>query len=153
VNSPWYVGNTAQDLLKRFGSKRVIDTPVSENAMHFDPQSFHMDQEAAKKSLYGGLIASGIHTVAVTFRLLLMTGVLTNNIGSPGFDELRWLRPVRPGDTLRAVAEVIDVCPSSSRPERGTVRLRCATLNQRDETVQTVLCTQLLKRLTLETGS
>lgn len=131
----------------------MTESAIIDFAMHFDPQSFHMDQEAAKKSLYGGLIASGIHTVAVTFRLLLMTGVLTNNLGSPGFDELRWLRPVRPGDTLRAVAEVIDVRPSASRPDRGTVRLRCATLNQRDETVQTVLCTQLLKRRTLETGS
>ncbi len=82
-----------------------------------------------------------------------MTGVLTNNLGSPGFDELRWLHPVRPGDTLRAVAEVIEVRPSSSWPDRGTVRLRCATLNQREETVQTVLCTQLVKRRTRATGS
>jgi acyl dehydratase len=130
----------------------MTESAIIDFAMHFDPQSFHMDREAAQKSLYEGLIASGIHTVAVTFRLLLMTGALTNNLGSPGFDELRWLRPVRPGDTLRAVAEVIEVRPSSSRSDRGTVRLRCATLNQREETVQTVLCTQLLKRRNPETG-
>ena len=99
----------------------MTESAIIDFAVQFDPQSFHMDQEAAKKSLYGGLIASGIQTVADTFRVLLMTGVLTNNIGSPGFDEFRWLRPVRPGDTLRAVAEVLDVRPSASRPDRGTV--------------------------------
>jgi acyl dehydratase len=131
----------------------MTESAIIDFAMHFDPQSFHMDEEAAKNSLYEGLIASGIHTVAVTFRLLLMTGVLANNMGSPGFDELRWLRPVRPGDTLRAVADVIEVRPSSSRTDRGTVRLRCATLNQRGETVQTVFCNQLLKRRTGENCS
>jgi len=132
----------------RFQSPGVTmtESAIIDFAMHFDPQSFHMDQEAAKKSIYGGLIASGIHTVAVTFRLLLMTGILTNNIGSPGFDELRWLLPVRPGDTLRVVADVIDIHPSSSRPDRGTVRFHCATLNQKNETVQTILCNQLLRR-------
>jgi len=105
-----------------------------------------MDREAAEGSIYGGLIASGIHTIAVTFRLLLQTGILTGNLGSPGFDELRWLRPVRPGDTLRAAAEVIEVRPSASRSDRGTVRFRCTTLNQKNEPVQTVYCNQLLKR-------
>jgi acyl dehydratase len=132
----------------RFESPGVTmtDSAIIDFAMHFDPQFFHMDQEAAKKSIYGGLIASGIHTVAVTFRLLLMTGILTNNIGSPGFDELRWLLPVRPGDTLRVVADVVATHPSSSRPDRGTVRFHCTTLNQKDETVQTILCNQLLRQ-------
>jgi acyl dehydratase len=132
----------------RFESPGVTMTEgaIIDFAMHFDPQSFHMDQEAAKNSIYGGLIASGIHTVAVTFRLFLMTGILTNNIGSPGFDELQWLLPVRPGDTLRVVADVVDTHPSLSRPDRGTVRFLCRTLNQKNETVQTVLCNQLLRR-------
>jgi acyl dehydratase len=124
----------------------MADSSIIDFAIHFDPQAFHMDKEAAKNSIYGGLIASGIHTVAITFRLLLMTGTLTNNLGSPGFDELRWLLPVRPDDTLRVVAEVVDTRPSSSRPDRGTVRFYCTTLNQRNETVQTVLCNQILKR-------
>jgi acyl dehydratase len=124
----------------------VTESAIIDFAARFDPQPFHMDRVAAEKSPYGGLIASGIHTIAVTFRLLLQTGVLSNNLGSPGFDELRWLRPVRPGDTLRAVGEVVEVRPSASRPDRGTVRFRCTTLNQNDEPVQTVYCNQLLGR-------
>ncbi|HPX80412.1 MAG TPA: MaoC family dehydratase [Syntrophales bacterium] len=124
----------------------VTEGAIIDFAQRFDSQPFHMDLEAAKESLYGGIIASGIHTVALTWRLLLMTGVLTANLGSPGFDELRWLRPVRPGDTLRVVAEVIDVHPSTHRPDRGTVRLRLTTMNQHGEAVQTVLCNQLIAR-------
>jgi acyl dehydratase len=124
----------------------MTESAIIDFAARFDPQPFHMDRVAAEKSIYGGLIASGIHTVAVTFRLLLQTGALANNLGSPGFDELRWLRPVRPGDTLRAVGEVVEVRPSASRPDRGTVRFRCTTLNQNDEPVQTVYCNQLLQR-------
>ena len=132
----------------RFKSPGITITEASiiEFAMRFDPQSFHMDREQAKESIYGGLIASGIHTVAITFRLFLLTGVLSNNLGSPGFDEIRWLRPVYPGDTLYTDVEVIEVRPSNSRLDRGTVRFRCTTLNQRNEPVQTVLCNQLLKR-------
>jgi acyl dehydratase len=124
----------------------MTEGAIIDFALHFDPQPFHMDREAAAGSIYGGLIASGIHTIAVTFRLLLQTGILTGNLGSPGFDELRWLRPVRPGDTLRAAAEVIEIRPSASRSDRGTVRFQCTTLNQKDEPVQTVFCNQLLKR-------
>jgi acyl dehydratase len=124
----------------------MTESAIIDFAARFDPQPFHMDRVAAEKSIYGGLIASGIHTVAVTFRLLLQTGALANNLGSPGFDELRWLRPVRPGDTLRAVGEVVEVRPSASRPDRGTVRFRCTTLNQNDEPVQAVYCNQLLQR-------
>jgi len=109
----------------------MTESAIIDFAQRFDSQSFHMDREAAKDSLYGGLIASGIHTVAVTWRLLLMTGALAENLGSPGFDELRWLLPVHPGDTLRVAAEVLEVRPSAAKVDRGTVRLRCATLNQR----------------------
>jgi acyl dehydratase len=124
----------------------MTESAIIDFAQRFDSQSFHMDREAAMDSLYGGLIASGIHTVAVTWRLLLMTGALAENLGSPGFDELRWLLPVRPGDTLHVVAEVLEARPSATKADRGTVRLRCATLNQRGETVQTVLCHQLIRR-------
>jgi len=124
----------------------MTEDAIIEFAARFDPRPFHTDRVAAEKSIYGGLIASGIHTIAVSFSLLLQTGALANNLGSPGFDELRWLRPVRPGDALRAVGEVVEVRPSTSRPDRGTVRFRCTTLNQKDEPVQTVFCNQLLKR-------
>jgi acyl dehydratase len=124
----------------------MTEGAIIDFATRYDPQPFHTDRVAAEKSIYGGLIASGIHTIAVSFSLLLQTGALASNLGSPGFDELRWLRPVRPGDTLRAVGEVVEVRPSASRPDRGTVRFRCTTLNQKDEPVQTVYCNQLLKR-------
>jgi acyl dehydratase len=124
----------------------ATESAIIDFAMHFDPQPFHMDIEEAKSSLYGGLIASGIYTVAVTFRLFLATGVLAANMGSPGFDELRWLMPVRPGDTLHVVADVIEIRPSSSKPDRGVVRFKVSTLNQHNKTVQTVICSQLLKR-------
>ena len=124
----------------------MTESAIIDFAVRYDPQPFHTDRAAAEKSIYGGLIASGIHTIAVSFSLLLQTGVLANNLGSPGFDELRWLRPVRPGDTLRAVGEVVECRPSALRPDRGTVRFRCTTLNQKDELVQTVFCNQLLQR-------
>jgi acyl dehydratase len=138
----------------RFESPGVTLTEgeILDFAAHYDPQPFHTDRVAAEQSIYGGLIASGIQTVAVSFRLLLQTGALANNLGSPGFDELRWLRPVRPGDTLRVQGEVVEVRPSASRPDRGAVRFRCTTRNQNDEPVQTVFCNQLLWRRPNETA-
>lgn len=125
----------------------VTESQIIEFAMRYDSQPFHMNVEAAKSSIYGGLIASGIHTIAVTFRLFLMTGVIADsNLGSPGFDELRWLRPVRPGDTLRAVGEVLEIIPSSSKPDRGIIRFRYSALNQRNEEVLTVIGNQIIRR-------
>ena len=124
----------------------MTEGAIIDFALQFDPQAFHLDAEAAKDSIYGGLIASGIHTIAATFRLCLMTGVLTNNLGSPGFDELRWLLPVRPGDTIRAVAEVLETRPHRSRADRGMVRMKIATLNQRNEIVQTIVCNLMIKK-------
>ena len=125
----------------------VTEGQIIDFAMHFDPQLFHVDVEAAKTTLYGGLIASGIHTIALTFRLFLMTGALNaaNSLGSPGFDELRWLKPVRPGDTLRAVGEVLESRPSKTA-ERGIVRFRYSALNQKNETVFTVIGNQIVRR-------
>ncbi|MDD5167282.1 MAG: MaoC family dehydratase [Syntrophales bacterium] len=134
----------------RFTSPGVTMTEslIIDFALQFDPQAFHTDVESAKSSLYGGLIASGIHTMAVTFRLFLSTGILSNNLGSPGFDELRWLLPVRPGDTVHSTGEVLEIHPSRSHPDRGMVRFKIATVNQRDEIVQTILCTLMIRRHT-----
>jgi acyl dehydratase len=125
----------------------VTEGQIIDFAMHFDPQVFHVDAEAAKATPYGGLIASGIHTIALTFRLFLMTGALNaeNSLGSPGFDELKWLKPVRPGDTLRAAGEVLELRPSKSG-DRGIVRLRYSTDNQKGETVFTVIGNQIVRR-------
>jgi acyl dehydratase len=113
----------------------------------YDPQSFHIDVEAAAKSPYGGLIASGFQTLAVGFRLFLDTGVMAGtSLGSNAVDELRWLKPVRPGDTLHTISRVIDARPSTSKPDRGIVRASFRVLNQRDEDVLTFLTTVFVAR-------
>ncbi len=105
----------------------------------YDPQSYHIDVEAAKSSPYGGLIASGFQTLAVGFRMYLDTGVQAGtSLGSPAMDDLRWLQPVRPGDTLYANVRVIEARPSASKPDRGIVRAAFRVLNQRNEEVLTV---------------
>jgi acyl dehydratase len=105
-------------------------------ARQFDPQPFHVDEDAARHSQYGGLIASGWHTAAVAMRLYC-DAVLRRaaSHGSPGVENLRWLRPVRPGDTLRVRVVVIEARPSRSKPDMGLVRSRWQVLDRRDETV------------------
>jgi acyl dehydratase len=116
-------------------------------AERFDRQPFHLDVEAARATPFGGLIASGIHTIAVTFSLFLQTaGVAASSLGSPGLDEVRWLRPVRPGDTLHVEVEVVAARPSASKPDRGIVTFAYATVNQAGETVMTMRGHQLLRR-------
>lgn len=122
------------------------DADIIGFAHRYDPQVFHLDVESAKKSIFGGLIASGFQTLAITFRLVHSIGFLAHNMGGPGMDELRWLRPVRPGDTLRAVAEIAEVTPSRSKPDRGAVKYRVSAVNQSGETVMTALITSLITR-------
>ena len=112
------------------------EAAIQDFAFRYDPQPFHLDFETAKESMYGGLIASGFQTLAVCFRLVYQTGVLVNNIGGRGLDELRWPRAVRPGDTIRVEAEVVSA-QLSSRPDRGNLLLRYTATNQRGETVLT----------------
>jgi acyl dehydratase len=105
-------------------------------AAEFDPQPFHLDEAAARRSIFGGLTASGWHTAALTMRLLVESELEpAGGIIGAGLDECRWPRPVRPGDELRIECEVIEVRPSKSRPQQGLVKLRTATLNQDDEVV------------------
>src|SRR5262249_34963796 len=105
----------------------------------YDPQPFHVDETAAKDSFYGGLIASGWQTVGVMMRLMWDTFLSkTASLGSPGCDEIRWLKPVHPGDTLRARFTVTDVIPSRSKPDRGIVRTLTEMLNQHGDVVMTV---------------
>lgn len=113
----------------------------------YDPQAFHIDVEAARTSPYGGLIASGFQTLAVAFRMFLDTGVLAGtSFGSPGMDDLRWVRPVRPGDTLHTIARVIEARASASKHDRGIVRAAFRVLNQRDEEVLTFSTTVFVAR-------
>jgi acyl dehydratase len=109
-------------------------------AKRFDPQPFHVDEEAAKQTHFGGLIASGWHTVSALMRLMVDGYIKTTvSLGSPGIDEIRWLKPVRPGDVLRARGIVLEVVPSRSKPDRGHTRIRYEVENQKGETVMTMV--------------
>jgi acyl dehydratase len=118
------------------GSKTVSEEEILTFAREFDPQPFHIDPERARDSIYGGLIASGWHTIAIFMRLAV-DGLFNDTIsmGSPGVNEVRWLRPVRPGDTLRARLTVTEVTPSRSRPDRGTMHSLAEVFNGQDERV------------------
>jgi acyl dehydratase len=116
-------------------------------AAEFDPQPFHLDEAAARRSIFGGLTASGWHTVAVTMRLLVGSGLKpAGGIIGAGLDECRWPRPVRPGDELRVECEVIEVRASKSRPEHGLIKLRTTTLNQDGEAVLMYVANLLVQR-------
>jgi acyl dehydratase len=113
------------------GSHDVSEEEIIAFARQWDPQPFHVDPEAAKSSHFGGLIASGWHTGAMWMRLYvdsLLDGAAS--MGSPGIEELRWLAPVRPGDTLKGSLTVLETTPSERRPDRGTVRIRGEMTNQ-----------------------
>ena len=121
------------------GTRDVSREEILEFARMYDPQPFHTDEEAAKASIFGGLIASGWHTCAMAMRLLC-DGLLRRaaSLGSPGVDEVRWLKPVRPGDTLEARMEVVESRASRSKPDRGMVRSRWEVRNQAGEMVMTM---------------
>jgi acyl dehydratase len=129
------------------GALTVSEALILEFGRFYDAQVFHVDPEAAKTTVYGGLIASGLQTIALTFKLFLETGTLAaSSLGSPGLDEIRWAKPVRPGDTLHVIAEVLDTRPSTSKTDRGIVRIRYITVNQHGEPVMTMIGNQLLRR-------
>ena len=119
------------------GRLRVEKARIKTFAAEFDPQPFHLDEEAARGSIFGGLAASGWHTAAMTMRLLVESELKpAGGIIGAGFDEFRWPRPVRPGDELHLESEVLEVRPSKSRPEQGLIKVRTTTKNQNDEPVQ-----------------
>lgn len=116
-------------------------------ARQFDPQPFHLDEQAAEGTFFKGLAASGWHTVSVTMRLLVDGGLpIAGGIIGAGVDEIRWPRPTRPGDTLRLVTEVLEVRPSKSRPEQGLMKVRTITFNQNDEPVQVMVSNLVVMR-------
>src|SRR3989475_6143070 len=119
------------------GRLRVEKARIKTFAAEFDPQPFHLDEEAARGSIFGGLAASGWHTAAMTMRLLVESELKpAGGIIGAGFDEFRWPRPVRPGDELHLESEILEVRPSKSRPEQGLIKVRTTTKNQNGEAVQ-----------------
>lgn len=129
------------------GSYEVPLDEIVAFAEHYDPQGFHVDEAAAKASPFGGIVASGWHTSAISQRLLVQQ-LLSRSAcqGSPGVEELRFLKPVRPGDVLCGRLEVLDTQPSGRRPDRGTVTSRCELENQRGEVVLSMASRIMFRR-------
>lgn len=126
-------------LVLEFGAIAVDEAEVVDFARRFDPQPFHVDAEAAARGAYGGLIASGWHTGSMMMRMLVEHYLSpVSSLGSPGLDELRWLAPVRPGDTLCVRLTIVEARRSRSKPDRGLVRAVIEVLNQRREVVMTM---------------
>jgi len=129
------------------GARTITKDQILAFAREFDPQPFHTDEAAARDTIFGGLIASGWHTGSLSMRLLY-EGLIKDvvSLGSPGFDELRWVRPVRPGDALSARLTVLECVPSRSKPDRGVVRALLETRNQHGEVVLSIKAIQLFGR-------
>jgi acyl dehydratase len=133
----WFEDFNPGDVFE-FGDYLMSEAEILEFAGKYDPQPFHTDAEAARNSIFGGLIASGWHTCAAAMRMMVDDFVPANaSMGSPGIDELRWLKPVRPGDRLRVRLTVVESAPSRSKPDRGVVKSFSETLNQDGEVVMT----------------
>jgi acyl dehydratase len=122
-----------------FGEIRIGEDEIIEFARRFDPQYIHVDPERAVQGPFAGLIASGWHTAALMMRLIVDNFLPKSaSLGSPGIDELRWLRPVRPGDVLRVRVSVLDATRSRSKPDRGVVRTLMEVLNQHGDVVMSL---------------
>ena len=144
---PLYLDDLEVGRTFRSGTFTVDPGGLKAFAAEFDPQPFHLDERAARSSLFGGLVASGWHTAAITMRLLVDGEArIAGGLVGAGVDELRWPRPVRPGDVLRVESEVLEVRPSRSRPDRGIVRLRSTTLNQDDQPVMIQVASLVVPR-------
>lgn len=134
---------------ERFVSRgaTLSEGQILDFAWQWDPQPFHLDREAAEAWNYGGLIASGFQTLLVGFRLFYQENIWNgSSLGSPGMDEVRWLKPVRPNDTIHTEAEVLEVRPSSSKPDRGVLRMRYEIVNQQGDAVMSFVALQMLRR-------
>jgi acyl dehydratase len=131
-----------------FGSCHVDREEVIEFARRYDPQPFHLSDEAAAKTHFGRLAASGWHTCAMVMGVIARKVVETEQagLGSPGIDELRWLKPVYPGDTLHVSSTIVDVRPSRSKPEIGSIRSATTVTNQDGVTVLTFTSIVLMRR-------
>jgi acyl dehydratase len=138
---------TVGDVQKPSGRVRVEKADIIAFAKQFDPQPFHLDDQAGRKSIFGRLVASGWHTAALTMRLVAGSEyrAAEGTIGL-GFDDLRWPIPVVPGDELRIESEVLEMRPSQSRPDRGLIKIRTRTFNQAGQVVQELIANALVPR-------
>lgn len=144
---PFHFEDLAPGLRFKTGTLTLDAEAIIAFARQYDPQPFHTDAKAAKDTFFGELVASGWHTMATTMRLIVDGEFQpAGGVIGGGVDEFRWPIPVRPGDTLTVVSEVVESRPSKSRPEIGMVRVRHSTLNQRGETVQTFIANHVVQR-------
>ena len=129
------------------GTKTFTEDEIIGFAKQFDPQVFHVDKELAKQSYFGGIIASGWHTCAIAMRLMCDAYLNESaSIGSPGVENIRWLKPVRPSDTLRMERVILESRPSSSKPDIGIVKSRWEAFNQHNEMVMSMEGISMFKR-------
>ena len=136
-----YIPNSVYE----FGKVTVDEAEIIDFAQRFDPQTFHIDTEAAKHTMFGGLIASGWHTAGITMRMLVDYYLPSNaSLGSPGLEELNWRKPLRPGDQLSVRVTILDAKRSRSKPDRGIIRTRVETLNQNGEVVMDLTAVNFL---------
>jgi acyl dehydratase len=143
-----YLEDLVIGMTRRFGRYEVTREEVLDFARRYDPQEFHLSEEAAAKTHFGRLAASGWHSCAMTMAMIVedIKAHEQAGLGSPGVDELRWLKPVFPGDTLTCETEILEVAPSRSKPDIGSFRSRVTTYNQHDEPVLRFTSIVLIRR-------
>jgi len=140
-----YLEDFIEGAVHTFGPITISEEEIVAFGKKFDPQLFHADPEGARETVYGGLIASGWHTCALFMRLFVEYYLPGRaSLGSPGVDELRWLKPVRPGDELTLRVTVHKVKPSRSKPDRGVLFSFCEMLNQESDVVSTMMAMNLI---------
>lgn len=146
---PLYLEDFAVGQIFHGGRHKIDKEQIIAFARQYDPQFYHLDEEAAKNSPFKGLAASGWHTAAITMRLLVDGEFKpAGGILGVGFDQLSWSKPVRPGDELHVISEILEVRPSKSRNDRGMIRVRNTTFNQNDEPVQSFTGNLIVPRRT-----
>ena len=143
----FYFEDFSTDWTAEYGPRRVTREEIVGFAVQYDPQPMHLDEEAARQTMLGGLAASGWHTCAIMMKMIA-DGLLldTASMGAPGIDEVKWLRPVRPGDSLTLRGSVTAVRASQSKQDRGFVTFFWEVFNDRDERVMTLICPQMVLR-------
>jgi acyl dehydratase len=145
--APLYYEDLSVGQIFTTAARRVTAEEIKAFAREFDPQPFHLDDAAAKATMFGGLAASGWHTAALNMRLIVESGPpIAGGIIGNGIDELRWLRPVRPGDELRVECEIVEMRPSASRPAQGWVRMRNTVLAQDGAAVMSLIANLVVPR-------
>jgi acyl dehydratase len=150
----YYFEDFSTDWVAEYGPRHVTREEIIGFAAQYDPQPMHLDEEAARHTMLGGLGASGWHTCCIAMKMIA-DGLLvdTASMGAPGVDEVKWLKPVRPGDSLTIRASVLGSRASQSRPDRGFVTFLWELFNEHGEKVMTLLCPQMLLRRTPGAGA